>query len=204
MSDKPQGIHWAIWAVVTILVAIIGAFGTYLGNKNSSEKPPPENTNLTSDKLPGNRSISSSSSNSQNDLKDKYKSEIETGVRLYLTGVEKVTKTLNTNDLAKYMSGEIVVRQTNNINSLRQNGAYRESEHSDIKIEIIDIEPNELQATVETRAIYSSYTYSRSNGRCLYRVLPTNLLLEMTLDKTINGWLVNKSASNLRLNRQDC
>lgn len=129
--------------------------------------------------------------NKSSSLEEKYNSSIREAIQAYFDIEKEVFETHNISVLNNYTSGQQLNFIRDRINKDKNNYVYRKTDKQDLDIQTIRVNSDELEAKSTVSVVESWRRYSFRNNECLSYSPRDYYLLDVTLKRRNNKWLVD-------------
>lgn len=174
-----------IGGLVTIIVALIGAYATMHANRPQPAAPrvPVE---PAADHGQQPRQLVEPARN----LSDLYEPQLKNAVDLASAAIVEATRQLNPQPLYQIFKGAALKLQIANIDAFRNNGVFAVAQRPRISYGDITVNPDERHARVHATPVWDLTFYSIMNQQCVGRLPAREMPQTIDLEASDGGWII--------------
>lgn len=180
MSDPDSSSSPIVWAIVTIIVAMITAYGTIKSSQTNPPNPPNPPDIVEPPTKP-----------SKDDLAKKHEGRLKNAIDLVSNVEARAVQELNENLLYKIYKGEALELRVSHIELLRNQGVFQVSNRKSISYGEITVDSNELNAKVRATPVWETRFHTISDGQCVGYIPPRSEPQTIELELTNGKWMVD-------------
>jgi len=171
--DQEKQTPWLAGAVVTVLVAAIGAYATIKASQSRSEPPP---------KPP------------ERNLAEFYGPQLKNAVDLASSAEAQAARDLNESPLAQIYKGAALKVRSSALANLRKEGVFAVATRDAISYGTITVDPDERHARVHITPTWELAFFSIAYQRCVGRWPPYEAPQTLDLERGDSGWMIDTIA----------
>ena len=169
-SEPPKGVHWLVWALVTLAAAGITTYGVIKASENSK---------------PGSQPLSSS------DLVAAHKADLISAIQLESQAQIKAKYNLDASLLSGTSTGALLKLNIDEIQEYQNRGLYVDSRLLDQQFRSFKVSLDGKRAEVSLDETWSSVVYAIQTRECSYQIPPHLVPQTVYLIHNDNGWIAN-------------
>ncbi len=171
MEKEGSNTPWLAGAVVTILVAVFGAYATVKAGHHPEPPPkPPE---------------------PQRDLAKVYGPQLKGAFDLACAAEIQAVQDLNESPLSKIYRGAALKMHSAEVEDLRGKGVFALARRKGISYGKITVDPDERHALIHVTPVWELVFVSGYTRQCVGRWAPYEAPQTVDLERTESGWMVN-------------